>query len=167
MYCKKTINSADEFSQKVNYWQETEAENVIIKYHFILKEILFSTAITAAENEQSADVSHKIYIQTYTQVRQLLSADCADQKNKNHKRQAYKAAAEKVIYKDMNKTLLKSLLKYFWVNSLANKIIQSLKAAETSRKKSQYFNWTQIRDLFYVDNTMYISHMKALHNEIL
>ena len=52
----------------------------------------------------------------------------------------------------MNKTLLKSLSKYLQINLLANKIIQSLKAAETSEKRSQYFNWT---------------HMKALHNKIL
>ena len=62
MYCKKTMNFMNEFSWRVNYWQKTEAENVIIKYHSILKEILFSTAMTAAENEQSADVNHKVYI---------------------------------------------------------------------------------------------------------
>ena len=68
-YCKETMNSADEFSQRVNYWQETKAENVIIKYHFTLKEILFSTAMIAAENKQSADISHKMYIWTYIQVK--------------------------------------------------------------------------------------------------
>ena len=78
MYCKKTMNSADELLQKVNYWQETEAENVIIKYHFILKEILFSTAIIVTKNKQSADVSHEIYIWVYTQIKQLLNTDCAD-----------------------------------------------------------------------------------------
>ena len=40
----------------------------------------------------------------------------------------------------MNKILLESLLKYFQINSLANKMIQSLKTAETLRKKNQYFN---------------------------
>ena len=94
----------------------------------------------AAENEQSADINCEVYIQIYTQVRQLLSADCADQKNKDHKRQACKAVTEKVIYKDMNKIFLKSLSEYLQINFLANKMIQSLKTAETLRKESQYFN---------------------------
>ena len=94
----------------------------------------------AAENEQSADVSHEVHIQIYTQIKQLLSADCVDQKNKDHKRQAHKAAVKKVTYKDVNKILLKSLLKYLQINSLANKMIQSLKTAETLKKESQYFN---------------------------
>ena len=78
MYCKKTMNSANEFLQRADYWQETEAKNVIIKHHFTLKEILFSTAMTVTENEQNADISHKVYIWVCTQVRQLLSADCVD-----------------------------------------------------------------------------------------
>ena len=95
--------------------------------------------MTVTENKQSADVSYKVYIQTYTQIKQLLSADCADQKNKNHKKQACEAAAEKVTYKNVNKILLKSLLKYFQIDSLANKMIQSLKTAETSKKKKSVF----------------------------
>ena len=86
MYCKKIMNFVNEFLQKVNYWQEIKAKNVIIKHHSILKEILFSTTMIVTENEQSADISHKVYIQIYTQIKQLLSADCADQKNKDHKK---------------------------------------------------------------------------------
>ena len=62
MYCRKTMNFVNKLSQKVNYQQEIKAENVIIKYCFTLKETLFLTAMTVAENEQSADVSHKMYI---------------------------------------------------------------------------------------------------------
>ena len=86
MYHKKTMNFVNELLQKVNYWQKIKAENVIIKYHSTLEEILFSTTMIVTENEQNADVSHKVYIQTCIQVRQLLSADCADQKNKDHKK---------------------------------------------------------------------------------
>ena len=62
IYCKKTMNFVNEFLQRADYWQETEAENAIIKYHFTLKEILFLTTMTATENEQSADVSCEVYI---------------------------------------------------------------------------------------------------------
>ena len=77
-YYKRTMNFVNEFSQRINYWQEIKAENVIIKHYFTLKKILFLTAMTAAENEQSADISCEVHIQTYIQIRQLLSADCAD-----------------------------------------------------------------------------------------
>ena len=62
MYCKKTMNFVNESSWKADYWQETEAENVIIKHHFTLKEILFLTAMIVTKNEQSADVSCEMYI---------------------------------------------------------------------------------------------------------
>ena len=123
MYCKRTMNFMNEFSQRVNYWQEIKAENVIIKYHFTLKEILFSTAMIVTENEQSADINHKMHIQTCIQIKQLLSADCTDQKNKDHRKQACKAAVKKIIYEDVSKILLESLLKYLQINSLANKMI--------------------------------------------
>ena len=65
MYCKKTMNFVNESSQRTDYWQEIKAENVIIKHHSILKKILFSTAMTVTENEQSVDINHKVYIQIY------------------------------------------------------------------------------------------------------
>ena len=57
-------------------------------------------------------------------------------KNKNHRKQACEAAAEKITYKDMSKIFLENLLNYFQINSIANKIIQSLKTAETSKKEN-------------------------------
>ena len=54
-----------------------------------------------------------MYIQIYTQVKQLLNADCADQKNKDYKKQACEAAAKKITYEDVSKIFLESLLKYF------------------------------------------------------
>ena len=78
MYCKKIMNFVNEFLQRVNYWQEIKAENAIIKHYFTLKKIMFLTTMIAAENEQSVDVNHEMYIQIYIQIRQLLSADCTD-----------------------------------------------------------------------------------------
>ncbi len=62
IYHKKTLNSVNSSSRRADYWQRTERENATIKYHFTLKEILFFTAMTAAEKEQISDVSHKVYI---------------------------------------------------------------------------------------------------------
>ena len=34
--------------------------------------------MTAAENEQSVNISCEVHIQTYIQIKQLLSADCVN-----------------------------------------------------------------------------------------
>ena len=140
MYCKRTMNSVDGPLQRANYWQEVKAENATMEHCSTLEEILFPTAMTVTENKQSADVSCKVHIQTCTQVRQLLSADCADQKNKDHRRQACEAAMKEAIYEDVSKILLESLSEYLQIDPLANKVTQSLKAAEAPGEGSQYLN---------------------------
>ena len=106
------MNPVDGPLQRANYRQEAKAENATMKHHSTLEGILFPTAMTVTENEQSADVSHEVHIWACTQVRQLLSAGCADQKNKDHRRQACEAATEKATYEDVSKTLLESLSEY-------------------------------------------------------
>ncbi len=104
VYRKETLNSANGSSRRPDCQRDDQFEDSMTDNTSALQRMLFPTV--AAVNSQPMSPTEE-------RVRQILVVGTSDSQSSNQKRQAGGVVSNKIIYEDVFKSMIETLLEFF------------------------------------------------------
>ena len=184
VYRKGPLNPADAPSRRPDYQQSAELEDAEDQNRNTasLRSILFpnvaaithlaprkgsekkqSTVVLLPPQAELCDTAYlkHVMLQSHTRNPVVMAIT-------SRSRQAREAVEQESTYEDISQTLLESLPEFLRVDPLARMVREKLASLRTSNNETNELSgWTQLEELLYFHQALYIPHIEALRQGLL